>query len=135
MRLLGVDLGKVRIGLAVMDESSGLPRPLPALAARGSLKADAAQVAEVAAKESAEAVVLGVPLEMGEETRMSTVVRKFSDELNALGLTAHLVDESLTSAEAEAALVRAGLKASKRKRRIDSEAACRILERYAEESS
>ncbi len=133
MRMLGVDLGKVRIGVAVMDSEARLPRALPALPARGTLKSDAQQVAELARTEKAELIVVGNPLEMGEETRMSAVVRRFAAELESQGIKTELVDESLTSAEAEAALIRAGLKASRRKKKLDSEAACRILERYAGE--
>ncbi|MFM9873667.1 MAG: Holliday junction resolvase RuvX [Fimbriimonadaceae bacterium] len=132
MRLLGVDLGKKRIGLAVMDMEVGLARPLPVMNALAALARDADQVVAVAKKEQATGVVLGLPLDGGEETRMSAVMRRFGGELETRGLTVFYVDESLTSQEANTAMFEAGLKASQRKKRLDSEAACLILERYKE---
>ncbi len=132
MRLLGVDLGKKRIGLAVMDMEVGLARPLPVINALAALARDAEQVVAVAKKEQAKGVVLGLPLDGGEETQMSAVMRRFGGELENRGLKVFFVDESLTSAEANTAMYEAGLKASQRKKRLDSEAACLILERYRE---
>lgn len=130
MRVLGVDLGKKRIGLAVMDMEVGLARPLPVLEALAALAKDADQVLGVAQKEQAEGVVLGLPLDGGEETRMSAVMRRFGVELETRGLKVFFVDESLTSVQANSAMFEAGLKASQRKKKLDSEAACLILERY-----
>jgi putative holliday junction resolvase len=130
MRLLGVDLGKKRIGLAVMDMEVGLARPLPVMNALAALARDADQVVQAAKKEQATGVVLGLPLDGGEETRMSAVMRRFGGELESRGLKVFFVDESLTSREANTAMFEAGLKASQRKKRLDSEAACLILERY-----
>jgi putative Holliday junction resolvase len=132
MRLLGVDLGKKRIGVAVMDSDVGLPRALAALSAVGSLSGDADQVVGLAKKESCEGVVLGLPLDGGEETRMSGVMRRFGAEVESRGLAVHFVDESLTSAQAQSVMAVAGMKASDRKRRLDSESACLILERFLE---
>jgi len=132
VRLLGVDLGKSRIGLAVMETVSQLSRPLPAIAAKGALKMDAAQVFAAAQAEQAEGFVLGLPLEDGIEGKMASVMRRFGVELEALGGTVFFVDETLTSVEASTALVETGMKASQRKKRLDSEAACRILDRYME---
>ena len=130
MRVLGVDLGKKRIGLAVMDTEVGLARPLPQISALAALAKDAEQVLGVAKKEQASAVVLGLPLNGGEETRMSSVMRRFGTELESRGLSVFYVDESLTSLQAETSLFESGLKASQRKKRLDSESACLILERF-----
>lgn len=132
MRLFGVDLGKKRIGLAVMDLETALPRPLPALVAAGALAKDARQVVDAATRERAQAVVLGLPLLAGQESRMSAVVRRFGGEVEALGMPVHFVDESLTSSDADTAMFEAGLKASERKKRLDSESACQILLRFRE---
>lgn len=130
MRRLAVDLGKARIGLAVSDDAHQITTPLPPLAAQGALVPDAAQVAEAARKQEAQAVVLGLPLENGEATRMASVARRFAALLESHGLKVDLVDETLTTYEAESALQALGLKASQRKKARDSEAACRILERF-----
>lgn len=130
MRLLGIDFGFARIGLAVTDDAVGLPSALPAIAASGKLKVDAGTIATVAKRQEADAVVLGLPLEGGEEGKMARVMRQLGGHLQAAGLVVEYVDETLTSVEAEAALRGTDMKASQRKHRRDGEAACLILERY-----
>jgi len=132
MRVLGVDLGKARIGLAVMETGTGLSRALQPVTAKGALKADAQQVYAVGKTELAEGYVLGLPLENGIEGKMASVMRRFGAELETLGGIVFYVDESLTSVEASTAMHESGMKASQRKKRLDSEAACRILDRYME---
>lgn len=129
-RALGIDLGKVRIGLAVGEGEIGVATPLKALQAVGTLAKDADQVARAAAENGAAVCVLGLPLVDGEESKMAGVVRRFGTLLVERGLMVEYVDETMTSREADEALFEAGLKSSERKRLIDSEAAARILERY-----
>jgi len=131
MRLLGVDFGFKRIGLAVVDSDIKLPAPRPTLAASGKLKNDAQTLHELAKKEQANAIVIGLPVEPdGSEGRMARICRQLAGQIEALGTTVHFVDERLTSIEAEQNLFAEDLKASQRKKRLDSEAACLILERY-----
>lgn len=131
MRLLGVDFGFKRIGLAVGDSETGFTTPCLPLPAAGALKRDAEAIHQQARKEQANAIVLGYPLgDEGEAGRMARIARTLKEHLEALGHQVHLVDESLTSVEAESAMLEAGLKASVRKKHRDGEAACRILERY-----
>lgn len=132
MRVLGIDFGQ-RIGTAIGETAHGVVTPRKAIASTGTLAKDALAVGELARKEEVELIVLGLPLSQGEETRMSRVCRQFGDKLTELGLSVRLVDESLTSREAEGAMLAAGLKGSQVKRALDSEAACRIVERYMEE--
>lgn len=134
MRLLGVDFGFRRIGLAVGETDARLASPRPNLAASGALKRDADTLVQFARREQAQAIVLGYPLgDEGEDGRMARIARTLKEHLEALGMIVHLVDESLSSVEAETAMFEAGLKASERKKRRDGEAACRILERYMTE--
>ena len=130
MRLLGIDFGFARIGAAVTDDSVGLPSPLPALNASGKLKVDAAAIAILSKRQEADKVVLGLPLEDGEEGKMARVMRQLGGHLQAAGLVVDYVDETLTSVEAEGVLLETGMKASERRKHRDGEAACRILERY-----
>ena len=130
MRLLGIDFGFARIGLAVTDDAVGLPSALPWIAASGKLKVDATTLASVAKRQEADAVVLGLPLEDGEEGKMARVMRQLGGHLQDAGLVVEYVDETLTSVEAETALRGTDMKASQRRRHRDGEAACRILERY-----
>lgn len=135
MRVLGVDFGGARIGLAVMETSVGIATARPALASAGSLAKDAKGVAAAARKEGVDRVVLGVPLSEGEETRMSGVCRKLGALIEGEGVPVSYVDEALTSAEAEREMMAAGLKGSERRKRVDGEAAARILERYLVEQA
>lgn len=134
MRMLGVDLGKVRIGIAVGESEPFVATPRPALRAAGSLKRDAAAVAEVARREGASRVIVGVPRsdrEADGEGAMARVARRFGDELGALGIQVGYADETMTSEAAGAAMAAAGLTIAQARRRKDGEAACRILEAYA----
>ncbi|AIE84423.1 Holliday junction resolvase RuvX [Fimbriimonas ginsengisoli] len=131
MRFLGVDFGFKRIGLAVMDGEAGLPAPRNPLAASGKLKTDANVIDQQAKREQADAIVVGLPIEPnGEEGRMARICRQLAGHLEELGRPVYLVDERLTSAEAERTLLDSGLKGSERRKRRDAEAACLILERY-----
>ena len=136
MKLLGVDFGFKRIGLAVTDSEVGLPTLRPTIEAAGSLKKDANRIAEFAKKEKADAVVLGLPLESGEEGRMARICQTLAGHLrDDHGVQVFLVDESLTSVGAEQVLLTTGMKASQRKKLRDGEAAAQILERYLRETA
>lgn len=130
MRLLGIDFGSVRIGVAVGETEVRIASPRPALDARGSIKADAEQVLQLARREEVERIVVGIPEQDEAESRQARVCRMLIDRLTELGADAVGVDESYTSVESEAALRETDLKASERRKRRDGEAACRILERY-----
>jgi putative Holliday junction resolvase len=131
MRVLGVDFGFKRIGLAVTDSAVGLPRPLSVMTATGTLKRDAESIAAVAKVESVDEIVVGLPLERGGvEGRMAGVCRQLGEHLQGHGYPIHFVDESMTSYASEGQMIEAGVKASVRKRRLDSEAAALILERF-----
>lgn len=129
MRRLAIDFGQKRIGIAVGDDDAMVASPKPALAAADSLVKCADLIGETARREEAKALVLGIPLDT-ERTNRSRVSRKLADILRSKGWTVDLVDETLTSAEANSEMANAGLKASIRKDRLDSEAACRILDRF-----
>lgn len=131
---MGVDFGFKRIGIAIVDSDSRLPSPRPTLSASGKLKSDAISLGQLAAKEYADAIVLGLPLEPdGTEGRLARICRQLAGHLTELGKQVHLTDERLSSIEAQDRLFVEDLKASQRKKRLDSEAACIILERYLSE--
>lgn len=136
MRLLGIDFGFKRIGVAVAETEVGIVTARPAFAASGALKTDAAEIAKMAKREEASAVVLGLPIEeSGEEGRMARICRTLGDHIVGNGVPVYLVDESMTSVEADDALRMDGLKASQRRKLRDGEAAALILERYLHEQA
>lgn len=135
MRVLAVDLGKARIGLAVGETDPFVVSPRPAMAATGTLARDADAVAGVAKKEEAQRVIVGLPLENGVEGRMARVMRTFGGLIEARGFAVEYADETLTSVAAGASLSEAGLKGSQVRRAKDSEAACLIFERWCADGS
>jgi putative Holliday junction resolvase len=131
LRLLGVDFGFKRIGIAIAETDPMIISARPAIDASGTLKVDAGKLAAMAVKEEAGAVVVGLPVEeSGGEGRMARICRTLASHISATGLAVHLVDERLTSVEAESTLRDDGLKASERRKLKDGEAARLILERY-----
>ena len=133
MRVLAVDFGGKRIGIAVGESDPRVVSPRQNIDASGTLAKDAEAIRAVFEKEQADMVVIGLPQDEGGETKMSRVCRKLGECLTALGVEVNYVDESLTSAEAERDMTEAGLKGSERRKRSDGEAACRILERFFDE--
>jgi len=132
MRVLGVDFGFARIGLATGDSDMGVFSPRPALKASGALKKDAEAILVKARQEEAEAVVVGLPLDEQGGGRMARICGQLAEHLRSLGTTVYEVDEAMTSVSAHASMMEAGLKASERRKRVDGEAAVRILERWAD---
>ena len=99
--------------------------------ASGTLKRDAEAISLLAKREEVDAVVLGLPIEeSGEEGRMARICRTLAEHISGNGIVVHLVDESMTSVQADGALRQDGLKASQRRKLRDGEAAALILERY-----
>ena len=134
MRVVAVDFGGRRIGVAVGESGTGVASPRRDIEASGTLANDAAAIKKVVEAEGAALVVVGLPLDAEGETRMSRVCKKLGDAIAALGVPVEFVDEAYTSAEAERAMAEAGLKGSERRKRSDAEAACRILERFFEKA-
>lgn len=129
-RLLGIDYGKARIGLAVSDETKLVARPLGSLENCSTFfKALQRQIQPLLPIES---IILGLPLLLsGKESPMSTEVRKFSERLQeALPFPVILWDERLTSAQADRSLRDAGLKRRERAKVEDTFAATLILQSY-----
>ncbi len=135
MRVLGIDFGTTKIGVALGETEHGIASPRANLTPSGALAKDAETIAQIMRKEGASVCVLGVPLIEGQPTKMSKVIEKLAERLSEIGIATALVDESLTSEASDRAMREAGLKASARRKRIDGEAAVRILERYFDEAA
>ena len=135
-RLVGLDVGERRIGVAVSDASGTLARPLKTLRTTGldgdALQVSAAEVARVAAEEPLAAVVIGLPRRLdGSPNEMTPRVARFADRLGQrVGVEVILQDERLTSVEAESRLSARDRDWRSRKDRIDAAAAAIILQDY-----
>lgn len=127
-RILAIDYGRVRHGLAVSDGLGITAHPLPALR-RSSPERDLAVLRSVIDERDVRRVVLGLPINMdGSEGGMAAEVRRFGAELQlALGLPLEYEDERLSTEEAEFLLKDLGYSPSERKKRRDSVAAVVVL--------
>lgn len=130
-RVLGVDFGQARIGLAISDELGMLAHPLETIPA-AKLDGAAKRIAQVARERDVESVVLGLPRQMnGQSGTAAEAVHAFADKLRPL-LVCPLVlwDERLTTTAAHRALRDSGQKTRQTRGVIDQVAAQMILQGY-----
>ena len=134
--LLGLDIGRKRIGIAFYDPAEGIVRGLDTLQ-RVSREQDLVRLSRMAVERRAAAFVAGLPFNMdGTEGPQAEFVRKFCEKLERTsGVKVHFQDERLTSVEAEERLKNAGwslkkLLEEKRKGAVDRIAAVLLLEDY-----
>ena len=132
-RILALDLGARRIGLALSDELMLTAQGLETLQ-RTTLREDIARLASLAAEHGVTLVLMGNPMNMnGNEGRQSGWVRDFAEKLHARsGLTVRLWDERLTTKEAERVLRSSGISRVKRGLAVDRLSAVILLASYLE---
>jgi putative holliday junction resolvase len=135
MRTLGVDLGRVRIGLAIADDLLRTARSERTLTRRGEA-ADLAAIAAIARDYEVTRAVVGLPLNMdGTEGASARLARAFATKLAAaLGVPVELFDERLSSFEAETRLRDRGISSKDRRGMVDAEAAAVILQGWLDRS-
>ena len=131
MRVLAVDPGSKRVGLAVSDPTGTIAQALPTVAA-DPLGTLASRLAEVARQKEVERIVVGLPRRMdgsyGPEARSA---RELADALRRESrLPVELVDERLTTVAAERAMISGGVKRAKRRARVDGVAAALLLQSH-----
>lgn len=133
-RILGIDYGMRRIGLALSDPTATIAGPLPTLVRRRGKRPPVQAILDLLAEHEVEEVVIGLPLSSeGEESEWTAEVRAFGDAVGRRGaVEVHYLDERFTSARAERAIREAGLKKKEReeKERVDATAAVLILQAY-----
>lgn len=133
-RILGIDFGTRRIGLALSDPTGTISTPLPTLTRRAGKRAPVAAIAALAREHQVSRIVIGLPLSLeGTETDWTAEVRAFGAKLALrTGLTVSYLDERLTSVVAEKTVRSLGLKRSERERkdRVDATAALLILQTF-----
>jgi len=129
--VLAFDFGTKRIGVAVGDFETRLAHPLPAIAAVEN-RARFAAIGLLVAEWRPAQLVVGIPVHAdGTEHPVGRLARRFAQRLHGrFGIRAELVDERLTSREAEGLLRAAGARGARLKAGLDSVAAQRILETY-----
>jgi putative pre-16S rRNA nuclease len=135
MRILAMDVGRSRIGLAISDPSQTLARPLTTLVVKADTALDRVvqAIAELAAEDDGlERVVVGLPVRLnGEPNEQTRHVERFVAALKTrTGLPIEVEDERLTSREAESRLAVRERDWRKRKAQLDAAAAAIILQDY-----
>lgn len=133
MRVLGIDYGHKRLGLALSDDDGVLASPLPVYL-RIDTDQDLAYLTRLAKEKEVGQIVIGLPRNMdGSLGEMANEVLAFVDTLKQrLGLSVDTFDERLSSVEAERVLIQADLSRKRRKNLKDSLAAVLILQGYLE---
>ena len=129
-RVLGVDYGDSRIGLAMSDPIKIIASPFKTILNEGNEKC--LQVFQSLIKEKdVEAIVVGLPMGLkGQETVQTKKVREFANLLYALKLPIHLEDERLSSVSAEKSMIQQNIKTGHNKGLIDQRAAAIILQQF-----
>jgi putative Holliday junction resolvase len=140
MRMLGVDAGRRRIGLAVSDDSATLARPWQTLEAGATAAVSADRIVAIIDRERRQTlddfvlagIVVGLPRRLdGSDTHGTASARALASALEArTGLPVRLQDERLTSREAESLLARREPDWRERKKLIDAAAAAIVLQDY-----
>ena len=131
-RKIGLDVGDVRIGVAVSDPLGICANPRETYVRSGDAAKDAEYFTEYAGREDADAFVLGLPKNMdGTEGPRAALTREFGALLGEKsGLPVFYTDERLTTVSAERLLIEADVRRDKRKKVIDKVAATIILQSY-----
>jgi putative Holliday junction resolvase len=131
MRILGLDYGSKRIGVAVCDEL-GITAQGLATITRKNRRQDIEKIAGFIRTYTVEKIVIGYPIKLdGTEGIQCEKVSKFARLLeSAFSITVVKWDETLTTKEAEEVLIRANMRREKRKTVIDKLAAALILQGY-----
>lgn len=132
-RILGLDVGSRRIGIAISDPLGFTAQGLPTLL-RKNKRLDFEQIAKVVADYQISEIVVGYPLRLsGAEGIQSEKMQLFAEELRKkFGLPVHLWDERLTSTQANRLLRETDLSIKKRGQAVDRMAATLILQNWME---
>lgn len=134
MRVIGLDFGTKTVGVALSDETHIIAQPLVTIERKHAtkLRQTYAQIERIIDEQDVGIIVLGFPKNMNNtEGERAEATKRFMDDLERrTGLPVILVDERLTTVEADRILDEVGVAASARKAHIDKMAAAIILQNY-----
>ena len=132
MRVLALDLGSRRIGVAVSDSSGTIATPLVVLQRSGNWRADHQRVKELLDEEEAVMVVVGLPLSMDGSIGKAAqaAIREAKALATVVGVPVETFDERRTTVTADQILIDRGMRAPERRKIIDKVAAAVILQTW-----
>jgi putative Holliday junction resolvase len=130
--VLGIDLGSKRIGVAVSDRTGTIASPLLVIQRSGSPARDHQVIATLVLEEEAEAVVVGLPLNMNgsEGPAAKAAVAEAKALATVVGVPVHTSDERRTTVTADRAMMEAGMGAQARRKVVDKVAAAVLLQHW-----
>ncbi len=128
-RWLGLDLGHVRIGVALSDSLGLTAQPLMVLQSQGTQQ-DMIAIGQLVDQHEVAQVIVGLPINMdGTESKQTQKIRDFAGKLaGRLNVPMFFVDERLTSKQAERMMRESGVKAKNQRGKVDQVAAALLLE-------
>jgi len=137
LRVLGLDIGEQRIGVALSDPLGWTAQGLDTIKRSGDLEQDIAQITKIIAEHGVQKIVVGLPKNMnGTLGPQAEKVQEFAHELEKKAFVqVNFWDERLTTVAAEKALISADISRKKRKQVIDKLAAVVILQNYLDSRS
>ena len=133
MRIMGIDFGSKRIGIAVSDETKTIAGNLEVLK-RKDIKSDLGSLSKKIEELNVGEIVIGYPLSLsGGITKKTKETENFIKELeSAVDIPVKRWDERLSTVQAEGILIESGMRRNKRKRVVDALSAQIILQSYLE---
>jgi putative holliday junction resolvase len=136
MRILAIDHGTKRVGLALSDETGTIAQPLQFLPAEPAAKLWEL-LRQIVAERKVEEIVVGMPRNMdGSYGPAAEKTREFITALKqVLTVPVHTWDERLTTVQAHRVLIETGMRREKRKERVDQTAAAILLQSYLDRAS
>ena len=129
-RIVALDVGDARIGVAVSDASRLIASPVEVIH-RVGLGPDVKKVQEICRRYDTTLILSGLPLNLnGTEGPQAAKVRLFCQQLEKVGLVVYYQDERLTTVTAENALLEQNMHRAQRRQNVDKVAAAVILQQY-----
>jgi putative Holliday junction resolvase len=132
VRVLGIDLGSKRIGVAVSDRSGTIASPLTVVMRSGDVVRDHQRIRDLVVEEEAERVIVGLPLSLdgGMGPAALAAVAEADAMASVVGVPVETFDERLTTVTAESVLREQRVRAEARRRVIDKVAAAVMLQTW-----
>ncbi|MBQ7914020.1 MAG: Holliday junction resolvase RuvX [Clostridia bacterium] len=132
---MSLDVGDVRIGIAVSDLMGVIANPLETYTRKGNLEVDAKYIVELAKSKEVSLFISGLPLGLnGQENEQTTKTRLFINELTRqCDIPVKYMDERFTTLSAERVLIQGNVRRENRKKVIDKVAATIILQNYLDQ--
>ena len=135
-RLLGIDHGQKRIGLAISDPGKVISKPLQTLKF-SNIERFIIDLTKIIYEQNIEKIIIGKPLGMsGNETDQTQKVKKFIKALRkSIKVPCEMIDERLSSISAKKSLITIGVKTGHNKSRVDETAAAIFLQHYLDKTN